>query len=160
MRMSLVPLEDVLYTFRFLRKEKVEYRTYRFYGEVTEKGRYILYDVKDKHPMDLTVQGFSYKMRKQLVRKKDLREEEYKKKKEYQQFIEKHPRVLNFINESVVEHFGWIDKLEPFQNVKLIEYCLKNIGELKRQMPINEAKELLKRKLLSEYIKVLNLKEA
>jgi len=80
MRKPVIPKENVLYTFRFLEKDKVKYRTYRYYGEVTGKGRYFLYDINDKHPMSITATGFGYKIRKQLVRKENLLDEPKKEK--------------------------------------------------------------------------------
>ena len=64
-RVLYVPKLDVEYTFRRLNRStnQVVFETYRFYGEVTPGGRYILFETHKNYPVDMTLEHFSYRMR-------------------------------------------------------------------------------------------------
>ncbi len=58
------PQENVEYTFRFSADKK---ETYRWFGEISDTGRILLYNVKTNYCSDVTQARFSYMMRKLLV---------------------------------------------------------------------------------------------
>ena len=68
------PKENVEYTFRRLNRTtgKPVFETYQFYGEITESGRYVLFEINKHYSTSVTVAHFSYRMRKEFVRQKDL----------------------------------------------------------------------------------------
>ena len=72
MRVTYVPELNVQYTFRRLKNGKPVYETYQFYGEITNSGRYILFEIRNGYATSFTLEHFSYRMRKQFVRQKDL----------------------------------------------------------------------------------------
>ena len=72
-RVVYVPEENVLYTFRRLKDGIPCQETYRFFGEILENGRYVLFEVHKKYSTTVTLEHFSYRMRKQFVQQKDIK---------------------------------------------------------------------------------------
>lgn len=72
MKNLIKPLENVIYTFAFPGKKNLNVR---FYGNVTDSGKFIFYDVDNHHFLTkMTTDRFTYLMRKHLVSKRNVNE--------------------------------------------------------------------------------------
>lgn len=68
-RKIIMPTENVEYTFRFPPKKQL---VYRWFGDVTEKGRLLLWNITGKYYTGMTATYFTYLLKNRLVNKKTV----------------------------------------------------------------------------------------
>lgn len=120
------PEQYIEYTFRRydFKKDKFMYDTYVFTGEVTEKGRFVFFEVRKGYFMNCTIEGWSYMCRKRFVRKKDSDGK-----------ISRRVEDLTALEKAVMK----AGKKKPAINVSKTErFCKKAILELKSYPPITK----------------------
>ena len=125
MKKIRMPEENVEYTFRFPPKKMI---VYRWFGDVTEQGRLLLWNKTGKYYTGMTAVYFSFLCRNRLVNRQTV--EPISDKPDKKTPAVKNSKALNNVTYSPPEEKKYTVLTEQEQAENVI-YCNKIIEELK-----------------------------
>lgn len=123
-RKIIMPTENVEYTFRFPPKKQL---VYRWFGDVTEKGRLLLWNLTGKYYTGMTATYFTYLLKNRLVNKKTVAD--VSDKPNPKEPTVKNEKVAKSVTHSqpIEEKRTELTEQEKADNVRFCDKCINEV---------------------------------